>query len=403
MQLAEFKEKFQTEWVKWTTLTPAHSRYDRTLFWVYLLFLLVGFLAVSSAAVYQDQDALAFSVRQATFMGFSLACVGFFTVIPIKWLEKSSAFITVAALVLVIITVFIAPEINGAKRWIKVFGFNFQSAEFAKLAIIIYTASFLARRKEMVENGKASLMGPIFVISLFCLFLWLGQSDTGSAVIVFVLMLSIMWVGNAKRKQFLAVILLGLVLAAIGVLVGDGYRLTRIKTYVKSLIDPAYDMQNAGYQGFSAKLAFSEGGFFGNGYGNSVMKLGYIPEAHTDFVLSIWGEEFGLLGIMFIVFLFCFFSYRIFKISRESLERGKEGRYSGFLAFGIGLWIFGQSFANLAVVSGMFPTKGLTFPFVSYGGSSFIIMSIAVAIVLRIDYENREHLQKSIAAIQKNR
>lgn len=383
MQLAEIKTKISTEWEKWTQLTPSHSLYDRTLLWLYLIFLAVGFLAVSSAGVEKNSDALFFSVRQATFTGLSFAVLAITCVIPIKVWERSYWFLLGASFVLLAITALWGINVNGAKRWITLGLINFQSAELAKLAIISYLASYFVRREEVVKKSQWSSGRPSIIVGAFCLILYKGQSDLGSSAILVGLMLAMLFIARAKLKQF--AILLSIPVIVIGgiYLWDSGYRIGRLLSFS----DPFKYINNEGYQLANAQMAFSQGGWTGVGYGNGVQKLGFLPEPHTDFVLAVFGEEFGWLGIATVMLLFCAMTYRIFKISAQSLHL--EQRYKGFFAFGIGIWIFGQCFANLAVASGLLPTKGLTFPFISYGGSSLMIMSAALAIVLRIDHENR--------------
>ncbi len=229
---------------------------------------------------------------------------------------------------------------------------------------------------------------PMIILSLLGVLLLL-QPDLGSTFVLFVLTFAMLFVVGAKIFQFFVLGLIGIALLIFGIalliffIITSDYRLARVKTF----LDPWADAYGDGFQLTNSQMAFGQGEWFGRGLGNSVQKLGYLPEANTDFVMAVAGEELGFIGILVIIALFVLLSFRAFKISRDSLLL--EQRFKGFFSFGIGIWIFLQSFINLGVTSGLLPTKGLTFPFVSYGGSSLMIMSVTIAILLRIDFENR--------------
>lgn len=378
-------EKVKQEWKKWTVLTPDNALYDRTLIWLFLGLLVIGFVMVTSASIPVStrlyKDPFHFAVRDAVYVIAAIGSFFFFAHIPSKnWEKWNVAFFISSALLLLVVLIF-GKNVNGATRWIPIGPINFQPAELAKLAVICYFSSFYVRKFDEMRTKSMSFFRPMFILLIFSGLLLL-QPDLGSTAVLFVLTFAMLFVMGAKKLQFLLLGVTGLV--AFAFLVGTSpYRLKR----VTSFMDPFADYYGDGYQLSNSQMAFGQGKLFGQGLGNSVQKLEYLPEAHTDFVMAVVGEEFGLIGIAFIVLLLVALTLRALKISREALIQ--EERFKGFFAFGIGIWIFIQGFVNLGVASGLLPTKGLTFPLVSYGGSSLVIMAIAISVLLRIDHENR--------------
>ncbi|QLB40124.1 MULTISPECIES: putative lipid II flippase FtsW [Mannheimia] len=378
-------EKFKTEWDKWVRLTPSNSLYDRTLIWLFLGLLVIGFIMVTSASIpistRLNDDPFYFAVRDGLYIIVSIIFCYVFVQIPVEKWEKYNVvlfFISISFLIAVLI---FGRSINGAVRWIPLGILNFQPAELAKLAVICYFASFYVRKYDEIRKEKASFWRPAVILFVFG-FLLILQPDLGSTFVLFVLTFSMLFIVGAKIMQFMFLGVVGTVLFAVLILTSE-YRLKR----VTSFMDPFADAYGDGFQLSNSQMAFGQGQFWGQGLGNSVQKLEYLPEAHTDFVMAVAGEEFGFFGIICIVLLLLLLTMRALKISRESLIL--EERFKGYMAFGIAIWIFLQGFVNLGVASGLLPTKGLTFPLVSYGGSSLVIMSTAIAVLLRIDHENR--------------
>ncbi|MDP8163075.1 putative lipid II flippase FtsW [Pasteurella skyensis] len=376
------------EWLmpeKWFRLTPKTSLYDRTLVWLFLALLVFGFVMVTSASIPVStrlfNNPFYFAIRDGAYVITSLCIFVFFIQIPVRQWEKYNILLFFIAFVLLFTVLFVGRNINGATRWISLGPVNFQPAELAKLAIICYFASFYVRKFDEMRNRMMSFVRPMVILSLFSVLLIL-QPDLGSTVVIFVLTFAMLFIMGARILQFLFLGITGGGLFFFFILTSE-YRLKRVKTF----LDPWADAYGDGFQLTNSQMAFGQGELFGKGLGNSVQKLGYLPEAHTDFVMAVVGEELGFIGILGITLLFVLLSLRALKISRQALLL--EERFKGFFSFGIAIWIFLQSFVNLGVASGLLPTKGLTFPLVSYGGSSLMIMSIAVAILLRIDYENR--------------
>lgn len=379
-------EKVKAEWEKWTRLTPTNALYDRTLIWLFVGLLVVGFIAVTSASIplgssAKYNDPFYFAVRDGAYVFASLVAFAFFIQVPSQKWEKYNVLLFFCALVLLVAVLIFGRNVNGAVRWIPFGPVNFQPAELAKLAIICYFSSFYVRKFEEIRTSTWGFIRPAVILALFG-FLLILQPDLGSTVVLFMLTFSILFIMGAKIFQFILLGVAGIVLF-VALIVTSEYRLKR----VTSFMDPFADAYGDGYQLSNSQMAFGQGEFFGRGLGNSVQKLEYLPEAHTDFVMAVIGEEFGFFGIAIVVLLLCALTFRALKISRAALIL--EERFKGFFSFGIGIWIFIQGFVNLGVASGLLPTKGLTFPLVSYGGSSLVIMAIAVAVLVRIDHENR--------------
>lgn len=381
--LVAAKEQYQ----QWTRVTPNNLLYDRALFWLFICLLLFGVVAVSSASIPIGaklfDDPFYFAKRDVVYVVLSIFACYFFLQIPMEWWEKWHVrlfFLAVFLLVIVLIPG-IGSKINGARRWIPLILFNFQPAEFAKLALTCFLASYFTRKYDEVRSKRLSAIKP-FVVTGVLGALLLAQPDMGSTVVLFVITFGLLFIAGANVWQFIGLGLLGLLLL-FGVAISSAYRVRRLTGFM----DPFKDPYGTGFQLSNSLMAFGRGEWFGEGLGNSVQKLSYLPEAHTDFVMAVVGEEFGLVGIIFVVFLLALLVFRAIKIGKESLQL--EERFKGFFAFGISFWVFFQGFVNLGMALGLLPTKGLTFPLVSYGGSSLIITSITIGILLRIDHENR--------------
>lgn len=381
-----FNTKFIEEWQKWTKLTPNTSLYDRTLIWLFVGLLAIGFIAVTSASIplgasAKYGDPFYFAIRDGGYIIASLISFAIFIRVPSEKWDKYNVHLFFLALVLLISVFFVGRNINGSQRWISFGAINFQPAELAKLAIICYFSSFYVRNFDEIRLSSWGFWRPAVIFGIFGAFL-INQPDLGSIVVLGVLTFSILFIMGAKILQFIGLFIVGVLLFIVAVVTSE-YRLRR----VTSFMDPFADAYGDGYQLSNSQMAFGQGEFWGRGLGNSIQKLEYLPEAHTDFVMAVIAEEFGFVGICVIVLLLCALTFRALKISKEALIL--DQRFSGFLAFGIGVWIFMQGFVNLGVASGLLPTKGLTFPLISYGGSSLWMMSVAVAIITRIDYETR--------------
>lgn len=381
----EFLQNIKKNYDEWTRITPQGLLYDRALFWLFVILLLIGLVAVTSASIpYSSRlfnDPFYFAKRDAIYVLLSLlTCYISLQISSSQW-EKWHAKIFLFSVILLLLVPFIGTSVNGAKRWISLGILNFQPAEFAKLALTCFLASYFTRRYDEVRSRHVSIFKPFIVMLVLGCFLLL-QPDLGSTVVLFIIMSGMLFIVGAKILQFVGLIVLGAILFVWLVLTAS-YRLKRFIGFLEPFKDP----YGTGFQLTNSLIAFGRGEITGEGLGNSIQKLDYLPEAHTDFIMAIIGEEFGFIGILIVILLLGLLIFRAMKIGRESLML--EQRFRGFFALGIGFWIFFQGFVNLGMALGMLPTKGLTFPLVSYGGSSIIIMSATIGILLRIDHENR--------------
>ena len=381
----EFLQNIKKNYDEWTRITPQGLLYDRALFWLFVTLLLIGLVAVTSASIpYSSRlfnDPFYYAKRDAIYVLLSLlTCYISLHISSSQW-EKWHAKIFLFSVILLLLVPFIGTSVNGAKRWISLGILNFQPAEFAKLALTCFLASYFTRRYDEVRSRHLSIFKPLIVMLVLGCFLLL-QPDLGSTVVLFIIMSGMLFIVGAKILQFVGLIALGGILFVWLVLTAS-YRLKRFTGFLEPFKDP----YGTGFQLTNSLMAFGRGEITGEGLGNSIQKLDYLPEAHTDFIMAIIGEEFGFIGIFIVILLLGLLIFRAMKIGRESLML--EQRFRGFFALGIGFWIFFQGFVNLGMALGMLPTKGLTFPLVSYGGSSIIIMSATIGILLRIDHENR--------------
>ena len=370
--------------VIWRWFVPERSSfYDRGLLALMFSLMGIGLMMVASASIKEGPggDMFYFTKRHLIFLFICLG-IGVGTLyLPIERWKAWSGRLLVGALGLLFATLAVGRTVNGAKRWIGFGFFNIQPAELAKLALITFIASYLVRRSDEVRGNFIGFVKPLAVVFMLA-FMLLLQPDLGSVVVLFVCTFGLLFIGGAKVIQFIAIIAAGLA-ALVGLIVFEPYRMRR----VTSFLDPWADPFGSGYQLTQSLMAFGRGGLFGQGLGNSVQKLSYLPEAHTDFVFAILGEELGYSGVLAVLFLQLLLAMKALKIGRTALLRSKL--YEGYLACGIGIWFSFQTVVNVGAAAGMLPTKGLTLPLVSYGGSSLIAITMAVAILLRIDFERR--------------
>jgi len=272
-------------------------------------------------------------------------------------------------------------NVNGATRWLNLVVFNLQVSELAKLSVVIYLAGYLVRHSEAVLNTVGGFLKPMGVIALVVVLLLL-EPDFGASVVVIATAMGMLFLGGVQLWLF-GVLLLTALLMFAALAISSPYRLERLTTFLNPWADPF----DSGFQLTQSLIAIGRGEWFGVGLGGSVQTLFYLPEAHTDFVFAVLAEELGLIGGMVVVLLFAYLVWRIFRIGRQAAVAGNT--FAAYLAFGIALWVALQVFINIGVNVGLLPTKGLTLPLMSYGGSSMMAMCVAMAIVLRIDAEHR--------------
>lgn len=313
------------------------------------------------------------------FLVFLLSCI--FLRIPIIFWKRNSNLILIISIFLLSIVLLIGKSVHGSYRWIN-FGFlNVQPAEICKISSFFYISNYLSRKKNEIRNNFWDFFKPVTIISLQSILL-LAEPDLGTVIVLFLTTLSILFLSGVKIKQLFTIIFVVSLIASCLILV-EPYRLKRIISFWNPWQDPFGN----GYQLIQSLIALGRGHFFGEGLGNSVQKLNYLPEAHSDFIFSIIGEELGYIGCFLILLTIFIISFRAMYIGQKSLS--KREVFSGFLACSIGLWFSFQTLINIGTVTGILPTKGLTLPFISYGGSSLIMNLMAICILLRIDFEIR--------------
>ncbi|NDL01090.1 cell division protein FtsW [Photorhabdus bodei] len=359
--------------------------YDRTLVWLTLGLGIIGFVMVTSASMPVGQrlaeDPFLFAKRDAIYLllafGLSLITLR----ISMDFWQRYSNLMLLISVILLLVVLVVGNSVNGASRWIAIGPLRIQPAELSKLSLFCYLASYLVRKVEEVRNNFWGFCKPMGVMVVLAVLL-LAQPDLGTVVVLFVTTLAMLFLAGAKLWQFLAIIGSG-VFAVVLLIIAEPYRIRR----VTSFLDPWEDPYGKGYQLTQSLMAFGRGEFLGQGLGNSVQKLEYLPEAHTDFIFSVLAEELGYVGVVLVLLMIFFVAFRAMTIGRRALQM--DQRFSGFLACSVGIWFSFQALVNVGAAAGMLPTKGLTLPLISYGGSSLLIMSTAIVLLLRIDFETR--------------
>jgi cell division protein FtsW len=376
----------------WFTTPSPTAMYDRQLVWLSLSLMLIGLVMVTSASfpisTRLTHEPFHFMYRHAAFLLLALVASSIILQVPIKrWMQYSTLLLIISLTLLAFVLV-VGKSVNGASRWIPLGLFNLQPAEVAKLALFIFMSGYLVRKQDAVrETFFDGFMKPIMVFALLAVLL-LAQPDLGTVVVMLVTLFGMLFIAGAKLSQFIALMVSG-IMCVIGLIVAEPYRIRR----VTSFLDPWEDPFGSGYQLTQSLMAFGRGNWFGQGLGNSIQKLEYLPEAHTDFVFAVLAEEMGFVGVLFMLSLLMGLVLKAVYIGKKAFEC--DNQFGGYLAFGIGIWFAFQTLVNVGAAAGMVPTKGLTLPLISYGGSSLIVMSVAVSILLRIDFECRLTLNKA--------
>ncbi len=359
--------------------------YDRTLLWLTFGLAIIGFVMVTSASMPIGQrladDPFLFAKRDALYLGLAFVLSLVTLRVPMAVWQRYSNVMLLVSLVMLLIVLVVGSSVNGASRWIALGPLRIQPAEFSKLSLFCYLASYLVRKVEEVRSNFWGFCKPMGVMVILAVLL-LAQPDLGTVVVLFITTLAMLFLAGAKMWQFLAIIGSG-AFAVVLLIIAEPYRMRRVTSFWNPWADPF----GSGYQLTQSLMAFGRGEFWGQGLGNSVQKLEYLPEAHTDFIFSILGEELGYFGVVLALLMVFFVAFRAMSIGRKALEI--DQRFSGFLACSIGVWFSFQALVNVGAAAGMLPTKGLTLPLISYGGSSLLIMSTAIVLLLRIDFETR--------------
>jgi cell division protein FtsW len=365
-----------------------HAGVDEGLLFCVLGLMIFGWVMVySSSALYAEthyHDQYYFLKRQVLW---SLIGLAFFMVaanIPFKFWQKNCHIIFLVTVVALVLVLGIGPKISGARRWIRIGGFNFQPSELAKLSIILLAADYLDRRQSRLKNFKKGLL-PILSMVGLVLALILKEPDLGTPVLMGAVFLALLILGGARWKHLTLMAVSAVPLIALAIF-QVRYRLARLLAY----LNPWSDAQGAGYQLVQSLMAMGSGGLFGRGLGESKIKIAHLPDAHTDFIFSVLGEELGLLGTLSCVALFFFLCFRGLRIARKA-----PTCFSMLVAAGISLTIGLQAVINMGVACGMFPTKGMPLPFVSFGGSSLVVMMLSVGILANVSRQPAAPLAKA--------
>lgn len=368
--------------------------FDQSLLWVVLALLAWGMVMVYSASIaLPDNPRFAragygpmfFLLRHVLFIAIAFVAALLAFQIPMQTWERVAPWIFVASLLLLVLVLIphVGRVVNGARRWLPLGIMNFQPSELAKLAMVLYAASYMVRKMEIKERFFRAVL-PMGIAVVVVGMLLLAEPDMGAFMVIAIIAMGILFLGGVNARMFF--VIAALVVAAFALIVMTSeWRRERIFAY----LDPFSEAHalGKGYQLSHALIAIGRGEIFGVGLGGSVEKLHWLPEAHTDFLLAVLGEEFGLIGLLLIIGMFLWLTRRIMHIGRQAIALDRV--FSGLVAQGIGIWIGFQSFINMGVNLGALPTKGLGLPLMSFGGSAMLMQLIALSIVLRVDYENR--------------
>ncbi|WP_438464259.1 putative lipid II flippase FtsW [Marinomonas sp. PE14-40] len=348
--------------------------------------LVMGLVMVTSASVSVSDDLFGhpfhFMQRQILYLVLALIAGSVLINISTDIMHKWGIVMMLLSLFLLVLVLVpgIGKSVNGSQRWINLFVFNLQASEVAKVCMVVYMSGYLVRRADQVREQWSGFIIPLGLTFGFLVLLLL-EPDFGASVVLLGTVMAMLFLGGARVYQFILVLVMACCALAV-VAVSESYRMKRLMNF----IDPWADPFNEGYQLSQALIAYGRGEWFGLGLGNSVQKLSYLPEAHTDFVFSIWVEETGMLGGLLLILLFAVLVSRIFRIGNQALSFGRP--FSGYMCYGFSILIVAQVVINVGVNTGFLPTKGLTLPLISYGGSSLIITLSSLFVVARVNIEN---------------
>ena len=368
-----------------------HSEIDLALLWSSLVLLLIGLVMVYSASIaiaeggrYTGNHPTYFLIRHGVFLSIGLIAAGIVFQIPMSTWQSAAPWLFVAGFVMLALVLIpgVGRDVNGARRWLSLGVVNLQPSELMKLFAVLYAADYTVRKMPHMHDLKKAflpLAGAMVAVGV----LLLKEPDFGAFVVIISVAIGILFLGGMRARLF-AVLIVLLVAAFAVLIIVSPYRRDRIFGFM----DPWSDAFGRGYQLSHALIAFGRGEVFGVGLGASIEKLFYLPEAHTDFLLAVIAEELGFVGVLVVVVLFGLLIQRAFAIGRQAVAL--ERVYPALVAQGIGIWIGIQGFINMGVNMGLLPTKGLTLPLMSFGGSGIVSNCIALAILLRVDWENRQ-------------
>ena len=369
---------------------PPQAQFDPLLIWVLIGLLALGLVMVYSASIataeaskFTGHQSAYYLLRHGVFIVVGLLIGLSAFLVPVQTWQTYAPYLFLigAALLVLVLIPGIGREVNGSRRWLSLFVINLQPSELMKLFTVLYAADYTARKSNVGHLFRKAFV-PMVAVMVLIGGLLLQEPDMGALVVICVIALCTLWLGGFDLKVFVALLLV-LPLAFVALIFFEPYRMKRVVGFM----DPWSDPFGIGYQLSHALIAFGRGEWLGVGLGGSVEKLFYLPEAHTDFLMAVIAEELGLVGVATVIVLFALLVVRAFQIGRHAafLERN----FSALVAQGIGVWIGVQAMINIGVNMGVLPTKGLTLPFLSFGGSGIVVNCVAAAVLLRVDYENR--------------
>jgi cell division protein FtsW len=371
-------------------LNKPRAPFDVVMFWCVVLLLSIGFVMVYSASIAMSEAekstgyrATYYMTKHGAYLLVGIVAAVFTFQVPLSTWQRVAPFLFMAGGFLLVIVIIpgIGREVNGARRWIPTGLMTVQPSELMKLFTVIYAADYAVRKAAFMDDFKKGFL-PMFSVMVFMAALLLRQPDFGALVVITSIAMAVLFLGGLQLRVFIGMVVL-LAIAFAVLIVSSPYRMQRLLGF----LDPWADPYGKGYQLSHSLIAFGRGEWLGVGLGGSVEKLFYLPEAHTDFLFAVIAEEHGFLGVCVVIALFATLIYRIFMVGREAMVR--ERYFAALVAQGIGVWLAVQAFINMGVNMGLLPTKGLTLPFLSFGGNGILINCIAIAILFRIDMENR--------------
>jgi cell division protein FtsW len=376
--------------------TPRHTmpEYDETLTWIVLALLSIGLVMVYSASIATAEESkftgfqsAYYLIRHSVFILVGLVTAMFAFRVPVQNWQKWAPYLFVAgvALLLLVLIPGVGRSVNGSRRWLSLFIFNLQPSELMKLFAVLYAADYSVR-KGLVKHTFGKAFMPMFIVMVVVGALLLLEPDMGAFAVICTIAVCTLWLGGFNLKVF-GGLMIALPLAFAVLIATSSYRMQRVTGFM----DPWSDPFGKGYQLSHALIAFGRGEWLGVGLGASVEKLFYLPEAHTDFLLAVIAEELGFIGVSVVILLFAALIIRAFAIGRQAVFL--DNQFAALLAQGIAIWLGVQAMINIGVNMGVLPTKGLTLPFLSFGGSGIVVNCIAAAILLRIDWESRRMMR----------
>lgn len=367
--------------------------YDRWLILTIMCLLIIGLMMVASSSVMVStkyfHQPFHFLVRQVAYLSVGMGLALVIMRVDTQFWEKISGPLLIVCLVLLILVLIpgIGRLVNGSRRWLSFGPIGIQVSELAKLTMIIYTAGYLVRQQNAINQTILGFIKPMMVLSIVALLL-LREPDFGATVVITGTVMAMLFLTGVKIRYYAGLlVIVGLCLVFLAV--SSPYRMVRLTAF----LNPWADQFNSGYQLTQSLIAFGRGGWFGTGLGDGVQKLFYLPEAHTDFVFAVLAEELGLIGIFLVMMLYSILVIRGLMIGYMAYMQDRL--FAAYTAYGLTFWLGLQAAINMGVNAGLLPTKGLTLPFLSYGGASMVVNCIVVALLLRIDYENRVYIRNT--------